>query len=63
MSRVLRIPADGTYITAAADQTAESYTAGLRQRYVWALVPSGAYILLYLLMKIVLLVRQDRKAA
>lgn len=61
--RVLRIPADGTYITVAADQTAESYTAGLRQRYVWALALSGVYILLYLLVKIVLLVRRNRRAA
>ena len=61
--RVLRIPADGTYITVGADQTAESYTAGLRQKYVQALVPSGAYILLYLLVKIVLWVRRNGKAA
>ena len=61
--RVLRIPADGTYITVAADQPAESYTAGLRQRYVWALALSGVYILLYLLVKIVLLVRRNRRAA
>lgn len=60
--RVLRIPADGTYITVGADQTAESYTAGLRQKYVWALVPSGAYILLYLLVKIVFLVKRNKKA-
>ena len=61
--RVLRIPADGTYITVAADQTAESYTAGLRQKYVWASALSGAYILLYLLVKIVLLVRRNRRVA
>lgn len=60
--RVLRIPADGTYITIGANQTAESYTAGLQQKYVWALVPSGAYILLYLLVKIVFLVKRNRKA-
>lgn len=61
--RVLRIPADGTYITVEADQTVESYTAGLRQKYVWALVPSGTYILLYLLVKIAHLVKRSRKAA
>ena len=61
--RVLRIPADGTYITVAADQTAESYTAGLRQKYIRALALSGAYILLYLLVKIVLRVRRSGKAA
>ena len=58
--RVLRIPADGTYITVAADQPMESYTVGLRQRCVWALVPLGAYILRYLLVKIVLLARRNR---
>lgn len=60
--RVLRISADGAYITVGANQTAESYTAGLQQKYVWALVPSGAYILLYLLVKIVFLVKRNRKA-
>lgn len=61
--RVLRIPADGTYITVGADQTAESFTAGLRQKYVGALALSGAYILLYLLVKIVLRARRSGKAA
>ena len=28
-------------------QTAESYTAGLRQKYITALVLAGAYVLLY----------------
>ena len=60
--RVLRIPAEGTYITVRADQTAESYTAGLRQKYVRALVPSAAYILLYLLVTILLWVRRSGKA-
>ena len=32
--RVLSIPSDRTYITVEPDQTAESYTAGLRQKYV-----------------------------
>ena len=40
--RVLSIPSDRTYITVEPDQTAESYTAGLRQKYVLALVPSAA---------------------
>lgn len=61
--RVLRISADSTYITVEVDQTAESYTESQRRRYVRALALSGAYILLYLLVKIVLLVRRNRKAA
>ena len=44
--RVLRIPADGTYITVEPDQTAGSYTEGLRQKYITALVLAGAYVLL-----------------
>ena len=45
--RVLAIPADRSYITVEPGQTAESYTAGLRQRYITTLVLAGAYILLY----------------
>ena len=45
--RVLSIPADRTYITVEPDQTAESYTNGLRQKYVTILVLAGAYVLLY----------------
>jgi hypothetical protein len=40
--RVLSIPRDRTYITVEPDQTAESYTAGLRQKYVLALALSAA---------------------
>lgn len=46
--RVLSIPGDRTYITVEPELTAESYTNGLRQRYVLALVLSAAYILVYL---------------
>ena len=45
--RVLRIPADGTYITVEPDQTAGSYTEGLRQKCTTVLVLAGAYVLLY----------------
>ena len=58
--RVLRIPADGTYITVEPDQTAESYTAGLRQKYVLALALSAAYILVYLVIWGVILSKKRR---
>ena len=45
--RVLSVPADRSYITVEPGQTAESYTAGLRQKYITALVLAGAYVLLY----------------
>lgn len=45
--RVLSIPADRSYITVEPEQTAGSYTAGLRQKYITALVLAGAYIMLY----------------
>ena len=45
--RVLRIPADGTYITVEPEQTAGSYTEGLRQKYTTVLVLAGAYVILY----------------
>ena len=41
------IPADRSYITVEPDQTAESYTAGLRQKYITALVLAGVYVILY----------------
>ena len=45
--RVLRIPADGTYITVEPEQTAGSYTEGLWQKYTTVLVLAGAYAILY----------------
>ena len=45
--RVLSIPDRGTYITVAPDQTAESYTAGLRRKYIVTLSLSVVYFLLY----------------
>lgn len=45
--RVLAIPADRSYIAVEPDQTAESYTAGLRKKYITALVLAGVYVLLY----------------
>ena len=45
--RVLAIPADRSYITVEPGQTAESYTAGLRQKYITALVLAGGYVMLY----------------
>ncbi len=40
--RVLRIPADGTYITVEPEQSAGSYTEGLRQKYITVLALAGA---------------------
>lgn len=58
--RVLNIPSDRTYITVEPDQTAESYTAGLRQKYVLALALSAAYILVYLVIWGVILSKKRR---
>ena len=46
--RVLSIPADNTYITVEAGQTAESYTASLQHRYLLILGLSGGYMLICL---------------
>ena len=48
--RVLNIPEENTYITVEQEQTAESYTAGLRKRYFIVLCLSAGYILIYLLL-------------
>ena len=47
--RVLIIPDDHTYITVEPDQTAESYTEGLQQKYIVNFCLSAGYLLLYLL--------------
>jgi hypothetical protein len=47
--RVLGIPDHRTYITVEPEQTAASYTAGLRLRYIMALELSAGYLLVYLL--------------
>ena len=47
--RVLSIPDDRTYITVESELTAESYTAGIQQKYVFTLSLSAGYLLLYLL--------------
>ena len=47
--RVLSIPDRRTYITVEPEQTAASYTVGLRQRYIMALGLSAGYLLVYLL--------------
>ena len=47
LRRGLVIPADRSYITTEPGQTAESYTAGLRQKYITALVLAGVYVILY----------------
>lgn len=59
--RVLRIPADHTYIVVSTDQTAESYTDGLRERYVRILIPAAAYILLYSVIQFVLRVWRHKR--
>ena len=58
--RVLSIPTENTYITVAADQTAESYTSGLRQRHMFTLGVSGVYILVYLVGWLVVWQRKKR---
>lgn len=45
--RVLAIPDDRSCITVEPGQTAESYTAGLRKKYITVLALAGAYVLLY----------------
>ena len=58
--RVLSIPSRGTYITVEPDQTAESFTTGLRQKYVLALALSAVYILVYLVIWGVILSKKRR---
>lgn len=59
--RVLSIPADNTYITVQADQTAEGYTSSLRQKYTLILTLSGGYVLIYAAVWVVILCRRQRR--
>ena len=62
--RVLSIPEDTTYITVEPEQTAGSYTEGLRKRYTGIVTVGTLYIMFYvivlLLTKLVRRLRQDR---
>lgn len=60
--RVLSIPADNhSYITIESEETAESYTAELRQKNIMILAFSGIYILLYAATWGVILMKRSRK--
>lgn len=59
--RVLSIPADNTYITVEANQTAESYTSGLQQKYGLLLGLSGSYVLIYAAVWVVILSRNQKR--
>ena len=60
--RVLSIPADNhSYITIESEETAESYTAELRQKNIMILTFSGIYILLYAATWGVILMKRSRK--
>ena len=62
--RVLSIPEDRTYITVEPEQTAGSYTEGLRKRYTGIVTIGTLYIMFYvlvlLLAKLVRRMRQGR---
>lgn len=58
--RVLDIPSKNAYLTVEPEQTAKSYTAGLRQKYVLILALSAVYILVYLVMWGVILSKKRR---
>ena len=47
--RVLGIPSSGTYITVDPWESAESYTAGLKRKYVVILGASGVYLFFYII--------------
>ena len=60
--RILSIPSDGTYITVEPEQTAGSYTEGLRGKYTRIVGLSTLYILFYLIVLILVkLVSRLRK--
>lgn len=66
--RVLRIPEEGTYITVEPSQTAESYTASLRERYNLMCGFAVIYIFLYIVVRATMflwkrLIRRKREPA
>ncbi len=59
--RVLSIPSENLYITIEPDQTAESYIAEQKQKYLWLLGISIAYIFTYFIIWIVLSVSYSKE--
>ncbi|MCI9001352.1 MAG: hypothetical protein HFG03_00790 [Oscillibacter sp.] len=61
--RVLSIPSDGTYITVEPEQTAESYTKGLWEKYTQIVGMATLYIVFYIIiLSLSKLVRRLRKS-
>ena len=58
--RVLDLPDRNTYVTVDPEQTAETYTTGLRRKYTLLLGLSAGYMLLYLLLAAYLAKRRKR---
>ena len=58
--RVLDLPDEHSYITVAPEQTAETYTAGLRRKYTLVLGLSAGYMLLYLFVAAYIAKRRKR---
>lgn len=51
--RVLLLPADDTYITVEADQTAESYTAQMKRQYQVMMGAAALYAIVYVSVQLV----------
>ena len=56
--RVLSIPDEGTYITVEADETAETYVAGQRKRFVLISIVSVLYLAVWGMVNIILMKRR-----
>lgn len=61
--RVLSIPANRSYITVEPNQTAESYTAELRQKYIIILALAGAYVLLYVAVWCIIIFKKKARSS
>ena len=51
--RVLSVPDEGTYITVEADETAETYVAGQRKRFVLISIVSVLYLVIWGMVELV----------
>src|SRR5699024_8281761 len=56
--RVFSVPDEGTYITVEADETAETYVAGQRKRFVLISIVSVLYLAVWGMMNIILMKRR-----
>ncbi len=56
--RILKLPSQKTFVPAAPDETAQSYTAALQKRHILFMIPFALYIVIYIIVAVFLFFRK-----